>query len=84
MSAVLTDVTTNVAMAGRLVRFSVGGSAVCEARTNVTGRATCTGLVTTVRGALGLGYDATYAGEEDYLPAAGHGALLAIGTQHLP
>jgi hypothetical protein len=69
-------------LAGRTVQFTTttaGGSVlpVCTATTDAHGVASCVSEITaTVNTLLTNGYDASFAGDADYLPATDHGKQL--------
>lgn len=72
-------------MAGRTVRFKTGSSSLCQATTNASGVATCGSLSIALSGILGLGYQATYAGEgptegapNGYAPSTASASIIAF------
>jgi hypothetical protein len=75
---------TGSAVSGKTIYFSIGGSPVCNAKTNAKGFATCGGLVIGVKAVLGLGYRATFKGDATFKPAVDDGPLIVInGTDIL-
>ena len=71
-------------VAGKNVNFSItlAGQKVtiCDAKTNAQGVAVCGGSVQTLAlPVLGLGYNATYAGDADFQPATAKGELIKLG-----
>ncbi len=70
---------TGFPLAGKTVQFSVHGTAVCSATTDLHGDAACGGLIPgALISVLGLGYDATFAGTTFDLPSTAHGNPLHL------
>lgn len=76
LEARLTTTPGGAPLPGRTITFRDGTSVLCTATTNAAGVARCNGLVPLLRGILGLGYRADYAGEQLYLPSSGQTGLL--------
>jgi hypothetical protein len=70
LSATLSRTSPSAPVAGKVIQFSAGGTPVCQATTNASGVATCSG-----GGLLGLtlagGYTATFAGDAYYAASSG-------------
>lgn len=84
LSAVLETVPGGAPVAGRRVTFSVGGRPMCSAVTDLAGRASCGGAAEGLQAVLALGYEASFAGDETFLPSAAGGALLRVTGTALP
>ena len=73
--------TSGSPLPGRTVKFTTAsGSAICSAKTDAQGLASCSGLVPLLQATLSLGYRASYAGEPGYLGSSAKGALSQIGS----
>ena len=73
-SASLTDALDGAPISGQAVVFSIQGHELCQATTNNNGVASCT--ITAITLVIGpASYTATYAGDGDYQPSTGTGAL---------
>jgi hypothetical protein len=83
LSATLTDPDDPAGVAGQTVVFTSGTTFVCSAVTDASGTATCGGIVQELHAILGLGYQATFAGDAQYLPASAHGPLVILFGIHL-
>jgi len=69
-----------VAQAGQTIRFLVGGTTVCSAKTGADGVARCGNtLPILLATALRLGYDALFDGSPDLQPSSAHGPILQLG-----
>ncbi len=75
ISARLTRSSGGAAVVGAPIVFKAGGTTVCTATTDGTGRATCTNPAT-VLSILTLGFTATYAGDLRYEPRTSTGTLI--------
>lgn len=51
---------------------------ICRAVTDSTGLASCGGLAEEIAAVLGVGYEATFAGDAMWLPAEDHGPLVTV------
>jgi hypothetical protein len=79
-NAQLIRTDTGEGIAGRQVTFTVAGRSMCTAITDSEGRAHCAGTLSSLLAALlAFGYDATFAGDDAYQPASGHGPILGVG-----
>jgi MBG domain (YGX type) len=77
LSARLTYGAAGSPTANQTVRFTVGSTVVCTGTTDAAGVASCAGSVSgTLSVVLRLGYDAVFAGSQNYLPSSDHGPLL--------
>lgn len=54
------------------------GEEICRARTDSTGLASCGGLEEEIASILGLGFDASFAGDGLYQAAEDHGPIVAV------
>lgn len=76
-SATLTRTRDGSPIAGRTVTFSTtAGATICSAVTDSQGRASCGGVLSVVPALLGLGYNASFAGDPSYQPSRGAGSLV--------
>lgn len=73
-----TDTGTGVAV--KRIVASVGGTAVCSVLTATDGTWQCSGsLGGLLSSILGLGYDAAFAGDVAFKPAAAHAGIVRVG-----
>ena len=90
VTARLTDAATGLGVAGKTIVFTagnnnpIGPTPLCTAVTDATGKARCTGLLTTVGALLHLGYNAYFAGDADNLAASDTGPVLRILDIKIP
>jgi hypothetical protein len=75
VNASLFDQRSGAPLSGRQVRFTSGGGLICNAVTDGSGRARCLGVAPWTTAVLGLGFDATFAGDPTYVGSSNHGAL---------
>jgi hypothetical protein len=73
----LTRTDTGAPVVGRTVSFVAGGRVQCTAVTDSGGLAQCGGLISSLVAIVGLGYDAVFVGDFDYLPSSDHGPIIA-------
>ena len=79
VEARLTRADTGAPIAGGLVVFTAGETELCRATTLADGVARCTvQLPKWLVSALGLGYDATFAGDSRFLGSSDHAPLVRI------
>jgi hypothetical protein len=78
VSATLRNAGDGTPVANKPISFATnGGVALCSATTNATGTATCQfSLTIALQALLALGYNATFAGDSDYLPSHANAGLL--------
>ncbi len=77
-ATLLTD--SGAPVPNEVVAFSVGGTALCSATTNANGVASCAPAITQyVAIAVGMGYDASFAGSDSYQASTSHGSLIQVG-----
>ena len=69
---------TGFPLPGKTVQFSVHGSPVCSATTDLRGDAACGLIPGALVSVLGLGYDARFAGTTFALPSSAHGNLIHL------
>lgn len=63
-------------VAGAPVSFTAGSTHVCDAVTDASGTATCSGIGSVLQILLGLGYQAEFAGDEGHLPSTASAGLV--------
>jgi hypothetical protein len=78
MRATLTAASTNLPVAGRTITFTVGGTFVCSAVTNVKGVGTCGNAVNGIATLLNGGYRVSFGGDGDYTATAAAGSFASI------
>jgi hypothetical protein len=74
-SATLTRTTPSGPVAGKVIQFSAGGRPICQATTNASGVAACSGAEV-VSILLAGSYTATFAGDSSYVASNGSAGLL--------
>ncbi|MBI4728172.1 MAG: choice-of-anchor L domain-containing protein [Acidobacteria bacterium] len=90
LSARLTDTFSEGPLDGETIEFyatsAVTGetSLVCAASTNPDGVASCGGVLEEATAALGLGYLAVFAGDDEHLGATGEGTLVRVMGTDVP
>ncbi len=67
-------------LAGQQISFftRLSGNLICTATTNSAGVATCTGVISSARALLNLGFTASYAGTAQYNASGDYGSLLRL------
>jgi hypothetical protein len=76
LSATLTSTVTGKPVPGKLVTMRAGGTVVCQAVTNASGTATCSGTGSVPTIVLNGGYTATFGGDGNYLPTSTSAGLI--------
>lgn len=71
-------------LAGKTINFTVGQTAICSAKTNASGTASCSGTGSALNIILGVGYKASFAGGGGFGPASVHAQLLIVNGVSLP
>lgn len=82
LAATLTQATTGQAVTGRTIKFYGGDQLLCQATTDATGLAQCSGaenLGTQTAKEVVAGYDAVFTGDAEYGPSSQH-TSATVGT----
>jgi hypothetical protein len=74
-SATLSRTSPSAALAGKVVTFSTGTTTLCQATTNASGVARCSGADGLLGAFVSGGYTATFAGDDRYLASSATAGL---------
>ena len=80
LSATLFD-SSGDPLAGRTLTFSTGGTVVCTAVTDASGRGFCSDNVDAAMALLNLGYQVNFAGDPDYAPSSANGSIVQVNVK---
>jgi hypothetical protein len=80
VSATLVRSDTLAPLPGQTLTFTAGGSVLCTAVTDSSGKAGCTSVIAVLTALLNLGYKVTYAGTAVYAPSSATGSAIALGS----
>jgi hypothetical protein len=76
LSATLTVTSTGAPIAGQVINFTAGGTPLCTAITNASGKAVCLYLGPVLPVVLALGYQLTFAATTDYGTSTNNAGII--------